>query len=267
MEDSFSSNATFSRLNLTLGAHNNGLRRIALSFNSLFKVEAKSAEFQGAVQFIHSCENQLWPPFHADPDFKLTETSVMLDICSKILAPLCTNVIMEKRYRTPLSLYLDRTPVPTNNLQCGNIGIGTIGTWHGTPDVQVRGGVNFVCGKREEASSGVDTTHESDSDSDHDSESESDGMTTTIEGKIKFKYSNLPRTIGTCVVSSFTEKSCHPDLPAIVPTILIDKSQFRVCLYECERDILLISSCKSLSTTGRLSQSAMALLWVVVNHR
>ena len=111
------------------------------------------------------------------------------------------------------------------------------------------------------------TTHESDSDSDHDhdSESESDGM--TIEGKIKYKCGNLPQIIGTCVVSSFIEKSCHSDLPAIVPTILIDKSRFRVCLYECERDILLISTCKSLSMKGGLSQLAMALLWVVVNHR
>ena len=53
----------------------------------------------------------------------------------------------------------------------------------------------------------------------------------------------------------------------MVPSILIGKHHFRVCLYHCERDILLLSSTVSLSTNGCLSQSAMALIWAVLNHR
>ena len=53
----------------------------------------------------------------------------------------------------------------------------------------------------------------------------------------------------------------------MVPSILISKHHFRVCLYHCEKDILLLSSEVLLSTKEHLSQSAMALLWAVLNHR
>ena len=69
------------------------------------------------------------------------------------------------------------------------------------------------------------------------------------------------------VVSSFTEHKLHPNKIAMVPSILINNHSFRVCLYHCERDILLISNEVSLSTGDHLSQSAMALLWAVLNHR
>ena len=95
----------------------------------------------------------------------------------------------------------------------------------------------------------------------------SDGMTTTFEGKISFNDANLVQTIATCVTASFTENTRHPSKPAIVPTILIDEYFFCMCLYDCKKDILLISNPKNISTNGSLSQSAMALLWVVLNHR
>ena len=76
---------------------------------------------------------------------------------------------------------------------------------------------------------------------------------------------NLP--VGTCVVASFTAKARHPEQKALVPTVLIDEKQLRVCLYDCEKDILLISTRKPLATKGELSRSGMALLWLVINHR
>ncbi len=99
------------------------------------------------------------------------------------------------------------------------------------------------------------------------SDEESDGMTTEIEGKIRIKKADLPQAVAMNVVSAFTEHTLHPDMSAMVPSILIGKNQFRVCLYHCERDILLLSSEISLSTGSYLSQSAMALLWAVLNHR
>ena len=74
--------------------------------------------------------------------------------------------------------------------------------------------------------------------------------TTTVEAKVMTKDANLHQAVGTCVVSSFTETSLHPDLKALVPTILIDEKQFRVCLYDSEKDILLISKSKCLATKG-----------------
>ena len=60
----------------------------------------------------------------------------MIEICSQILAALCTEVILESRYKTPLS---SGRPMPAS-ITCSHIGIGSNATWHGTPDARVRGG-------------------------------------------------------------------------------------------------------------------------------
>ena len=99
------------------------------------------------------------------------------------------------------------------------------------------------------------------------SDDESDGTATEVEGKLVAKEANLMQIIGTCVVSSFTAKSRHPHKLAMVPTILIDNNQFSVCLYHCDKDVLMISDRKLLATKGHLSRSGLALLWLVINHR
>ena len=240
-------------MEFALGVHTDGERQFALKFNTLFKVEAKP-EFGEALKFIHNSRKHLWPVFHPDPTFKQSEKNLMLSDCisSEILVPLCKEVILEKRYASD--------PVIAG-IQCSDIGIGTLNTWHGTPDLQVRGEVYFMCEKIEEGENtrAITTVVESD-----DASVSSDGMTTTIKGNIAF---NLPQAVATCVISSFTENALHPDKPALVPTILIDEKNFQVCLYECTKDVLLISNPKLLSTKGGLSQSGMALLWAVVNHR
>ena len=62
-------------------------------------------------------------------------------------------------------------------------------TWHGTPDMRVRG-TEII------RRIGVD----------EDDEYDSDGDTTPLEGKIKFKDAILPQAVSTCVVSSFTDR-------------------------------------------------------------
>ena len=89
------------------------------------------------------------------------------------------------------------------------------------------------------------------------SDEESDGMTTTIEGKISSRVACLPQLVAMNVVSSFIEHNLHPDKLAIVPSILICKHHFKVSLYHCERDLLLLSDDVSLSTKGHLSRSAI----------
>lgn len=132
-------------------------------------------------------------------------------------------------------------------------------TWHGTPDVRVRGAeivVEYV-GEGDELNV-VRSDEESVA---------SDGATSNIEAKILYNTANLPQVISTCVVSSFTEAKLHPDKQPLVPTVLVDQHKFRVCLYDCEKDILLISESKFLGTNGHLSRSGMAFLWIVINHR
>ena len=142
-------------------------------------------------------------------------------------------------------------------LEYDNIGMGTVHTWHGSPDARVRG-AEVVYWKE------TDETYEVIQDP---SDDELDGATTTVETKLLCKDANLHQAVATCVVSFFTEKSLHPDLKALVPTIIMDEQQFCVCLYDSEKGILLISNSKCLATKGGLSRSGMVLLWLTLNHR
>jgi hypothetical protein len=140
--------------------------------------------------------------------------------------------------------------------------MGSLTTWHGTPDIRVRG-VEFVVKDVSEREKNDIETEMCDSGG----ETTSDGGSTPIEVKYSYMASNLPQTIATCVISSFTERSLHPHKQIVVPTILMAREQFRVCLYDCERDVLLISEPKLLATKEQLSRSAVAFLWLVINHR
>ena len=259
--------SSFSRCEFRLGRHmySVGSSCVAISFQDLFNVDPKPENVDDAVKFIHRCRQIDWPCqhhlncVHRSPNFRISEKSVAVDVCSNILAPLCNEVILERTYREDL----ERIPHPPT-LTYGDIGLGTTNTWHGTPDIRVRAGeVNFLYSEKGEGDAGSG----SDAGSDARSDEESDGMTTVIEDKLFLRVASLPQVVAMNVVSSFTEHKLHPDKIAMVPSILINNHSFRVCLYHCERDILLISNEVSLSTGDHLSQSAMALLWAVLNHR
>ena len=86
------------------------------------------------------------------------------------------------------------------------------------------------------------------------------------------KKSNLDQHFGqlaaTCVVSSFTEHKLHPTKNTMIPTVLIDKTMLRVCMYDCKSDVLLVSKPRLLSHKNtRLSTTALLFMWIVLNHR
>ena len=124
------------------------------------------------------------------PDFKESEKSILLDVCSDIVVPLCNEVILERMYREDLT----QLPQHPSALTYGNIGLGTSNTWHGTPDIRVRAGeVNFLYSRQDAGDAGNESGHES------------DGMTTPIEGKIVYREAWLPQVVAMTVVASFTE--------------------------------------------------------------
>ena len=51
------------------------------------------------------------------------------------------------------------------------------------------------------------------------------------------KKTNLPQAVGTCIAASFTAEGRHPVHKAVVLTALIDEKEFRVCLYDCDKDV------------------------------
>lgn len=123
-----------------------------------------------------------WPPVPP-----VSEQDLVLLLASHILKPLCKSneVVLENRYREIL------TNNPTPEITFNNIGIGSLKTWHGTPDVRVRG------------------TYFLNSNLEDDAEDDSDGATSTFEAKLKYTDSNLPQAVATCVTASFTQKNIH----------------------------------------------------------
>ena len=64
-----------------------------------------------------------------------------------------------------------------------------------------------------------------------------------------------------------TQHNIEPKENSLVPTIMINSNGFKVCLYDCEHDILLISEVKNIAQQGHLSPSGILMLWIVVHHR
>lgn len=62
------------------------------------------------------------------------------------------------------------------------------------------------------------------------------------------------------IVSSFIERNHHPDLNSLIPSILLNTSFFKVVLYDCNLDVLLLSS-------DEIKEEGVLMLWMVINHR
>ena len=110
-----------------LAAHTDDDRGLYRPVNQLFKVDLKP-EHAEALKFIVNSRSRAWP--HGTEVKKREQ--VVIDISSQILLPLsrANEVIVEKRYRGV------KKP---DGLRCDYLGLGSMSTWHGTPDMRVRG--------------------------------------------------------------------------------------------------------------------------------
>ena len=204
-----------------------------LAANELFDLDnIDEVEHEKAFRFIEEASTMRWPP----SPFPNTEKEVFITICKKIFQSLTTDVVVDK------NSYSKAKEVKT-----GLIGMGRFDTWHGSPDGRVRGAVVIY------GSAALD---------------ESEGNTSSVEAKKNIVESNVDQLVGTTVTTSFVESNLHPTKPHFaVPTILIDLNKFRVCIYDCKHDILLISQDIPLSCQGKLDPSSLFALWVVINYR
>ena len=254
----FCPSSTFSEVDLKLVpiATSEG-HKIVVNAKHIFafdRLEAKP-EYAEAFKYIKNCKSKPWPPH------SLTSTKeVVIALCQHLLVPLSRpdTVLLERGYTSFLSVLGPER----EGLKTANLGMGSRKTWHGTPDVRVRG-VEIIGHKVEDVA-----------DADEEDECRStateatDGATTSLEGKRLIKAKNLSQGVSTCVVSSFIEHNLHPTKQAAVPIILIDATQYQVCLYDCESDILLVSAPIPLAhPKERLSRHGLLLLWLVINHR
>ena len=70
---------------------------------------------------------------------------------------------------------------------------------------------------------------------------ETDGESSQFEAKQRVSSDHLSQAVATAIVHSFTQNKRHPQLNPMVPTVLINGSVFRIILYDCSKDILLVS--------------------------
>jgi len=219
-------------------------------------------ENKDTIKFIRNCKQYCWPPWSSEPK---TKHGCLVEISRRLFVPLCCkseSVMLDKTYGNRLK------PCDAG-IKSTSIGIGSFATWHGSPDARIRG-TEVVCVTEDETDSDVEETKVENAELEENYDSDgSYETTTTVEAKKQFKQSDLPQLVATCVTSSFTENKLHVDLPSAVPTILIDPTGFRVCFYDCKRDLLLISERKSIkaSKQDRMSRSAVLFLWLTINHR
>ena len=170
---SFDPTTAFSCSSFQLAAHAEDRRscRLGVTVNDLFEVDLKP-EHAEALTFIMHSRRHTWPPFSSNA--KKSE-QVVMEISSHILLPLsrANEVVLEHQY--------SRISKP-DGLRCGYLRMGSVHTWHGTPDIRVRG-AEVVC-RCADANEG-DEIDAPDIDSDEESIA-SDGATTNIEGKIVY---------------------------------------------------------------------------------
>jgi len=153
--------------------------------------------------------------------------------------------------------------------------------WHGTPDGRLRGivdGADTVVMTSSPASniSYTSNTSEDEMGSGIGSKSESsaeetDDVSVVCEAKLSHLANEalLPQLVKTSVVSSFTDNCLHPNMNPMVPVILVNAQDSRICLYDARKDVLLISDVFKWFDrhTTTLCKPGVTLLWVMLNHR
>ena len=197
-----------------------------------------------------------------------TEGELVINLCRDVLIPLFGEVTLEKRYAKKIT---------DNDLQgatAEHIGMGTKTTWHGTPDLRVKGcplvttTVPLVADEEmTEDMEDIENSPQSQASPPQQASPHSIGSSTNIESKLEMKPAHLDQLITTSVVAAFIEHRIHPLQNPLIPTILINRKGFKICLYDPKDDILLISKTKNILKKGSLSSSGLLLLWIVVHHR
>ena len=115
-------------------------------------------------RLIKNCKSKPWPPYG------LNSKSLVVALCQHIFVPLSRpdTVFLEHGYTSLLSAL---GPGPGSGVKVAKLGMGSSNTWHGTPDVRVRG-AEIISNEDEE-----------EDDDDDCSSTATDGATTTIEAK------------------------------------------------------------------------------------
>ncbi len=155
------------------------------------------------------------------PECHLSEAKLFFSRASHLLAKFGT-ITLNRSYKQHLR------DSPSEKIECHQIGIGSRKLWYGESDCRIR------------ASPTGSSTLVISSSPDNDDDSDSD--TSLVEAN-KFKVAkHIRQATATIIVHSFTENTHHPKLNPMVPMLLLNGTKFQIFLYDCVKDVLLISS-------------------------
>ena len=186
----------------------------------------------------------------------VTEKLLVVNLIKHLLVPLFGPVDVEKGYGS----LVEQVGLLGPDVTLTDLGVGGVHTWHGSTEVRVKGCPAIV------TLEGLGGGYEENSDGETD-DADIPEQSVSFEGKIRSRKRHIGQLVKTCVVNAFTEANLNPDLDPVVPTILFNRSSYRLCLYDCQNDVLLLSEPKNLTTRGGLSRTGALLLWLTVNHR
>ena len=185
---------------------------------------------------------------------------------SEVLSSFCQSVTLNKMvYKENLQKFIDDYGIGETKMKCEHLGMGAPGLWHGTPDGRFRG---LVDGGETPISHLVTNSPNTSDDEMSTDTSETDGTSVVCEAKLSnVRGENvLPQLVKMAVVSSFTENNLHPTLNPMIPVILISSKEARICLYDAQKDVLMISEVFEWLNDD-LCKPGITLIWAMLNHR
>lgn len=137
------------------------------------------------------------------------------------------------------------------------LGMGTILTWHGSPDARTDW-VPVTHWKRQSIESSS-------------SSSDSLGSKTVVEAKKYLQPLHKDQLLAQAVVSSYIHKNRHPDQNPCTPALALSTVDGKMMsfFYDCENDLLLeIGPLRWIDISkSKLVPYAVVLIWLILNHR
>ena len=258
-----------------------------MSFGKLFDFDFNTEVLSADIVEILANNTTPW----TKPNKKTYEKDVMVKVAQQLFVPLIGEVVFEPDYKDHVK--------GIAGLTTDMIGIGSKETFHGTLDARVNGTLClFVPGddddddddEEEETSSGFGSNGKdqqlvsifftilflaSSVPTESVSSAPAPPMWTYIEGKRAIGPEHIHKLVATAITSSFVlhniSESQNLGYNSLSPTLLINHDKFYVCLFDCVKDILIISEPMVLTelrdSRKYLARRAMLAIWIIVNHR
>ncbi len=136
-----------------------------------------------------------------------------------------------------------------------NIGIGSMNTWHGSPDMRL------VAATSNDLHVDVLVSSEGD-------EEDEDNFT-DVEVKKDFHHSAYrakSKLVGITVTNSFTNLNLHKVECTV--SLLMCHRRVQLCLYDCVNDVLSLSEeCALVTPDGKTSYRGVLLVWIALQFQ